>query len=275
MAGLLIFAQLFYVSYSAASEAKLIPNEAEYSAFLLNGWRAERPNVLVFKDPFCPYCIKAIPKLKQLTGYNVYVFWAPILANRSQNRVDEIFNCERFASQIVLSAVQQRQSPECIKPQPALKQFQRQLNDKIVSNYKINAVPGFYIQGKNVSLNTLLSMQNKRPMINGVNIRWEKFKLMKQANFYDAKNLVMFIPSAKAQAISQLINQYQPEYLFLDNQLIEQNEDLLPCSAEDEDCLTVKKAEYKNKSAEFKLLMGHSILSDQAAIFNMSGKQIQ
>lgn len=117
-------------------------------------------------------------------------------------------------------------------------------------------------------------MQNHRPMINGVNIRWDKFKLMKHTDFYDAKNLAMFIPSSKAQAITQLLNTYKPEYLFLDNPLIEQHEGLLPCSTDNIDCLTAKKTEYKNKSAEFKLLMGNSILSDQAVIFNLSGKQI-
>ncbi len=257
---------------SKAAGQKLIPNEAEYSAFLLNGWRAERPNVLVFKDPFCPYCLKAIPKLELLTDYNVYVFWAPILGPSSQQRVAQIFNCERLASKKVMDAVVLRKQPNC--PSSANPNL-RHLNDRMVDNYQINAVPSFYLQGKNVSLAGLLKIQNARPAINGVKINWQTFQLMRYSDYYRSKNLVIYIPQAASQDIDQLLTEYQPEYVFLDKAKPNQYKPLLKCDKSDSSCINRRLKEYNNKTQEFKLLMGKAIDEQHILIFNGMGQSIQ
>ena len=255
-----------------AAESKFIPNESEYSAFLLNGWRAQRPNLLVFKDPFCPYCIRAIPKLEQLTAYNVYLFWSPILGSSSQARVEQIFNCERIASKQVLDAVVLRQSPQCSQ---GFQANLKKLNDKVVNNYQINAVPSFFLQGKNVSLASLIKAQNTRPPINGVRINWQKFALMKYSDFYQAKNLVMYVPNAQKHNIAELLKTYQPEYVFLEDANSEQYNHLLGCNQNPESCQISRQQEYQHKTQEFKLLMGSSLSDHDILIFDETGQPSQ
>ena len=47
------------VNQVAYAEPKLSPDPKKHGAFLLNPYDANKPDLIAFKDPRCPYCIKA------------------------------------------------------------------------------------------------------------------------------------------------------------------------------------------------------------------------
>ena len=252
-----------------AISVSFIPTESEYFPFLLNGWDAKRKNVLVFKDPYCPYCIRAIPKLDKITNFNVFVFWAPILGERSVKRVDEIFKCNSPVSKKVLSSMLVRKSPDCHAP---INKKLKKLNQFVVDNYDINAVPSVFMQGKQVSLAQLIKDSTKRPTINGVKVNWKRFKLMQQNNNETAKTLVLLIPDSHQEKASVAIDFYKPEFVFLASDMIEKSPEFLKCKLDNILCLKYQSEQYKAKYQEFTLLFGSSLNADKLVLIDRNGK---
>jgi hypothetical protein len=252
-----------------AISVSFIPTESEYFPFLLNGWDAKRKNVLVFKDPYCPYCIRAIPKLDKITNFNVFVFWAPILGERSVKRVDEIFQCSSPVSKKVLSSMLVRKAPDCHAP---INTRLKKLNQFVVDNYDINAVPSVFMQGKQVSLAQLIKDSTKRPAINGVKVNWKRFKLMQQNNNESAKTLVLLIPDSHQEKAAVVIDFYKPEFVFLASDMIEKSPEFLKCKSDNILCLKYQSEQYKAKYQEFTLLFGSSLKADKLVLIDRNGK---
>lgn len=267
---LLISLLLTCIIYNtAAIAAKLIPSVKEYNSFLLYDWQPDRLNVLIFKDPFCPYCIRAIPKLKNLKNdYNVFIFWLPVFGQKSDTRIDDIFRCTRPVSPSVLKTVQNRQQPDC---QGDINLENKKLNKIVVDNYDISGVPSYYLQGKNVSLTTLLARRQYSPPINGVVVDWQRFSLMKINNSSINKSLALIIPKSHGDEVKQLVTKNQPEYLFLENDLIQEFTQLLHCEKGKPHCLKQQSQQYKKRLAEFKLLFTDSLPKDQVLLIDNNG----
>jgi glutaredoxin len=257
-----------FCNVQTASSVSFIPTESEYFPFLVNGWDAKRKSVLVFKDPFCPYCIRAIPKLEKLNNYNVFVFWAPILGENSVKRVDDIFQCSSPVSKKVFSAMLVRKSPNCDKP---INEKLKKLNQFVVDNYDINAVPSVFMQGKQVSLAQLIKESTKRPAINGVQVNWKRFKLMQQHSNEEAKILALLIPDNHQEELSVAIDFYKPEFVFLANEMIEKSPSFLKCKSNNLLCLKYQSDQYQIKYQEFTLLFGSSIKTDKLVLIDRRG----
>jgi thiol-disulfide isomerase/thioredoxin len=251
-----------------ANSVSFIPTESEYFPFLVNGWDAKRKNVLVFKDPYCPYCIKAIPKLEKLNSFNVFVFWAPILGEHSVKRVDDIFQCSTPVSKKVFSAMMVRKSPNCDKP---INEKLKKLNDFVVDNYDINAVPSVFMQGKQVSLAQLIKESNKRPKINDVQVNWNRFKLMQQYSSEEAKTLALLIPDTHEEKLSVVIEFYKPEFVFLAKGVIQKSPSFLKCKSDNLLCMKYKSEQYQIKYEEFTLLFGSSLKADELVLIDRRG----
>ncbi|MDP2560624.1 thioredoxin fold domain-containing protein [Psychrobium sp. 1_MG-2023] len=249
--------------------ANFIPTESEYYPFLVNGWDPKRKTVLVFKDPYCPYCINAISDIEKLTKFNVFVFWAPILGERSKQRVDDIFQCRSPVNKRILDAMMVRKSPNCDRP---INHKLKALNQRVVDNYNIFAVPSIFISGKQVSLAQLMKESNKRPAVNGVQVNWKRFKLMQQDANHEAKTLALLIPNNHPQVPAQVVDSYKPEFVFLANKVIEQRPRFLKCKSDNLLCLSYQLNKYKAKYQEFTLLFGTSIKPERLMVIDRNGK---
>ncbi len=147
---------LMMVSVTATANTLIIPTPEKYQDFLIHEWQPTAPNVIVFKDPNCGYCIRALKNLEQYKNYNVFMFWSPILGESSTQKVNDILKCDNPISYQVFNAVINRSALECqtaidLKKQQRL----RLLNNEIVANYNPQSVPSYYFGGQKVYLNSL------------------------------------------------------------------------------------------------------------------------
>ena len=252
----------------AHSEPRSIPDAKNYQPFLYGDYQPERLNVLIFKDPFCPYCIKAIDKLDDLNSYNVFIFWAPILGQRSVARVDEIFKCSEFASSKVLGAVKQRQSPNC---EGDMNTALLEQNLNMVENYQIYSVPEYFVQGKRTSFLALSRNSGKSPYINGVKIDWQRFALMQQQPRMNAKFLTMLVPEEKTLEIDFLLRQFKPEYVFLPPKYAASHPEFLKCVDNEAQCIEKQSKLYAKRSGEFELLFDGALKNEKVVLIDYHG----
>lgn len=252
---------------TCAAAQRFIPTEEQYFPFLLNGWDPKRQTVVIFKDPFCPHCIKAIPKLPELRNYNVYLFWAPILGQRSKQRVDDIFTCEAPASAKVLFAVRNRKQPECDN---VYANDLRDLNDKMVVNYAVNSVPSFFLQGQRLSFGQLKRMQDKRPAINGVVVNWRRYQRMQYLPRHKSKTLSLIVPLGYEKHLTQWLVKLRPEFVFLSDTSKLNQIGLGNCAVKGE-CNNKDKRDYQKRINEFKLMFNGSVELNKPIIVDNQG----
>ncbi|WP_035014576.1 thioredoxin fold domain-containing protein [Catenovulum agarivorans] len=252
-----------------AQQVMPIPDPIADQAFLLNGWRADRPNLLVFKDPFCPYCIKVIPKLDKLVGYNIYLFWAPILGSASKQRSSEFFQCQRPVSEAILAAVEQRQKPQC---NGALRSDLMAQNTQYVDAYQINSVPSFYLQGQKVALAQLLKyQQSTAASVFGVKPDWQRFTQLQQLPAWQAKNLILLIAEQDAGKTTELLKRYQPEYVIADTSVLVKNPQLLGCRQSTDECFQQKIQQYQTQQQLFMLMFADSLHLSRSSVIERNG----
>lgn len=213
---------------SVAESAMNIPDPSRDRAFLYNEWQTDRPTVVAFVDPLCPYCKKVIPKFDQVTGYNLFVYWAPVFGQRSEEAIRPFFLCEQPVGREVLNnLVASSVSPSVSTPLPCeevvgeegLSDARRATNDEMVASYPINGVPAFFLQGVQVALSQILTthMEPAR-YINGVAIDWRRYKESRIDRNSQGDNLAIIFPEHQSLDLSlQMVEQYRPEYFFSHN----------------------------------------------------------
>ena len=140
---------VFLFSTYAYSKPSSIPDKDIHQKFLVSKWQDDAPVLIVFKDPFCPYCVKAFKSLDQLEQYNVFIFWSPILGDRSVARVERFFVCQDPVGNLVIDAVIGRVPPAC---DGEINLSLKEKNDALVDYYKPEIVPSYYLGGKRVGL---------------------------------------------------------------------------------------------------------------------------
>lgn len=268
MFGLLV--GVLFGSALRASEVLPIPSVDDAESFLLNGWRADRPNLLVFKDPFCPYCLKAAPQLEHLVGYNIFVFWAPILGEKSKLRVKEYFKCQRPVSQKIIDALVARVSPNC---GDQIKQASLVKNVTYVDAYNINSVPSFYLQGQKVSLSQLLKYQQTKTAVMGIHPDWQKFSALQYLPGWQANNQVLLVAAQDHLHLDRWIKTYKPEFLIADVKQLESKVGFFNCAHNAEKkCLAQKQQNYKKQKALFYLLFDGLIPQNRSVVINTQGQ---
>lgn len=259
---------LILIASSASGASKIIPGPDEYGDFLVGDWKPDRPTVVVFKDPFCPYCIKAIGKLDSLSDYNVFLFWSPILGKASERRVDEIFHCTRPVSRKVLTAVASRAPPDCHGDR---RDELIRLNRQVVDSYHVYAVPAYFFQGRPVSVSMLAKAPPQHPVINGVVVDWDRFGIMRRNGQRQPKTLALIIRDTDEHRARQLIAANEPEYLFLGQGLAAGHPELLPCTSQGRSCDADYLHRYRSRYAEFSLLLGLPADSGGAMVLQKNG----
>jgi thiol-disulfide isomerase/thioredoxin len=210
---------------SIAEGAMNIPDPSRDRAFLYNEWKPNRPTVVAFVDPLCPYCKKVIPKFDQVTQYNLFVYWAPVFGQRSEEAIRPFFLCEQPTGRAVLNNLvvasvssSGRASLACEEDvsETGFSDERRATNDEMVASYPINGVPAFFLQGVQVSLSQIQTT-HKEPAryINGVAIDWRRYKESRIDWNRAGDSLAIITPEHQTLDLSlQLVEKYRPEYFF-------------------------------------------------------------
>jgi hypothetical protein len=210
---------------SLAEGAMNIPDPVRDKAFLYNEWQPNRPTVVAFVDPLCPYCKKVIPKFDQVTEYNLFIYWAPVFGQRSEEAIRPFFLCEQPTGRAVLNnLVVTSESPsvgtsvacKAGMVQTDISDLRRATNDEMVASYPINGVPAFFLQGVQVALSQIQTKDAEPARyINGVAIDWRRYRESMVDQNSPSNSLAIIFPEHQTLDLGlQLIEQYRPEYLF-------------------------------------------------------------
>ena len=143
---------LVFSGYGQESQ-RLLPDLNRHKDFLLDPWQSHKPVLIAFKDPRCPYCVKALRNRHHLKNYNVFLFWAPILGENSRLDVEAFFHCKSPSDPALLQGVIQGERARCTG------QYKAQLaslNAEMVASYQPSYVPQYWFGGRSVSFETLL-----------------------------------------------------------------------------------------------------------------------
>lgn len=200
-----------FASLLAAPSGRTVPDAEVHESFLLAEYDPSKPSIAVFKDPLCGFCIAAMPRLEDLDGYNVYLFWAPIFGQRSLFSIDEIFRCDSPVDKSVRDLVAARQLPRC---GAEVHSDVLAVNQQMVENYRINSVPAYYFQGVRVSVDELLLRQLEHPPVAGVAVDWNRYRSAKIRKRPESHSIALLLNAADEARLLALDERFLPQFLF-------------------------------------------------------------
>lgn len=253
-----------FFSFCVQAQALEVPDKETHKSFLLETWKPEKPSLVVFKDPSCPYCVRDLKKRAQLQNYNVFLFWSPILGERSLDHVNTFFKCPSSSDQIVLDAVIERVKPVC---DGEFKQKEFNLNKKMAENYSPNSVPQYWLGGRQVGLTSLKLSQSiidAESVISAspIKIDWSRYGVSAVNKPKTSRhNVGIVLPEntrLTEQAMSLLAkNTRYNWYLFVDR-TGDQGFSELWCTHKALVCTKKTMTKFEKNNKEFKLLTGLS-----------------
>ncbi len=178
-----------------------VPDKENYKDFLIEPWKPDEASIIAFKDPNCGYCIRALENLEQYKDYNVFMFWSPILGKSSDNKVNDIFDCDDPIGKDVFRAVINRKTIACgsTKLLKNKRAKLKTLNHDVVSRYNPQSVPAFYFGGQKVRINSLAKF--KQDITNStalVKLQWKRYEAIKvsRSDHSGLANAIIFIPNS-------------------------------------------------------------------------------
>jgi len=259
------------------SKVLKIPDPQIYKSFLLSAWNKKYPSLIVFKDPSCPYCIRDLKKRQQLSKYNVFLFWAPILGTRSVEHVNSFFKCASSSEDSVLEAVIKRDKPGC---SGLFNKTLFDLNNEMVKNYDPHSVPQYWLGGRQVSLANLDLSHNKITANSVVNkstisVSWPRYQSSAINEIIPKRhNIGIVLPEAYALSLKELRlianNSLYNWYLF-GAEFSAQIKAELGCKRHVNSCSSgVKDRTTEHNNLEFRLLTGLEKISEPQ--FSLEGK---
>jgi 23S rRNA pseudoU1915 N3-methylase RlmH len=179
------------------------PDPVGHRQFLLRPYQPAAPSVVVFKDPFCGYCIKAMANSAQLAAYNVYLFWYPIFGTSSEERVQQFFRCQNPTGPLVQKAMLARQAPAC---DGDLQQQLAQVNQQMVDAYLPDAVPAYYLSGQRTYAAELVALQQQKKPAAQVKVQWQRYRSNLVTPATSGDDVAVFLPATAAeQSVSALL----------------------------------------------------------------------
>jgi len=188
----------------------IVPDKETYSDFLMSPWKDGAPTLVAFKDPLCGYCIKALKQRARLENYNVFLFWSPILSERSKTKVNTFFNCEKPVTDEILDAVMLRENVSCNGP---VNIKLRRLNDQMMARYQPNFVPQYWFGGQRQTFAQLKLSQSSLDIIkqieslSSVKIPWQRYtELALNEKMPQGKPNIALVLPAKIQVSEELLD---------------------------------------------------------------------
>lgn len=277
-----LFAYLLFILSSVVSSAPLssleIPDSTIHKSFLLKPWMPGKPSLVVFKDPSCPYCVRDLKKRSQLNNFNVFLFWAPILGDRSVDHVNIFFKCSTSSSEKVINAVIGRVKPECEGP---FNEKLFKLNKGMVEAYNPISVPQYWFGGRQVSFTQLTQLQqkmnsNKEETKSLVKIDWARYQKSAINQILSTRNSIGIVLPEGYSLVEDLLkalssdNNYNWYVFGID--VTNQSYGNFLCPSYNMTCPDDLKKKLKHNSEEFKLLIGLSNLDKPK--FVLDGKEL-
>jgi hypothetical protein len=195
----LLFIAMLFTSFIVSASTLIIPSKDKYGDFLIDPWKPNAANVIVFKDPNCGYCIRALKRLDKYKDYNVYMFWAPILGSSSKKQVEDIFECEKPSGEEVILSVINRSNITCKKATPGVNRL-KALNREVVENYNPQSVPSYYFGGQKVWLSTLNRFKKMNDAeTKPIKLDWIRYQELKldQKGHQGLANAIVFVSNIK------------------------------------------------------------------------------
>lgn len=202
-----------FVGLDAVAQSPLpVPTLESHKEFLVGEWKSSAPTIIAFKDPFCPYCLKALEKKDELENVNLFLFWYPIFGEKSDQRVAEFFLCDSPVGANVIKAVLAHTSPNCTgKSHTELEAINKQFYEA----YSPPGVPAFYLGGRKVSFAEVKSIQPEGS--SGISLEWDRYVLNQLMNgSASGKKAALYIseklPEKKVRKIVEALktdNEYQ------------------------------------------------------------------
>ncbi|WP_412972479.1 hypothetical protein [Glaciecola sp. MF2-115] len=185
-----VFTSQAQIVSNKSLQVKPTPDPVKHAEFLLKNWDQTKPTLVAFKDPRCPYCIKAFKNMEVLDNYNVFVFWAPILGTTSQRQVDTFFKCEHPLGDKVISAVLTRKQVSC---EHESNEVLRSLNDEMVHVYDPRSVPQYWYGNEKTWISRLKLATTNQQRIqalaqrSAVKIPWNRYEEFRVEKEVDSK----------------------------------------------------------------------------------------
>jgi hypothetical protein len=247
-----------------------IPAISTHEPFLYSDWQGDRANLLVFIDPLCPYCKKAIPKFDGITDYNVFVFWSPIFGDRSERAIEPLFTCVKPSSDALLHSLLNGTRDQVLERDCAGGEYDqnlREVNNRMVDSYQINSVPSFYLQGTRTSISRVYNPNGASGQaVNGVALKWARYENSKVIDNTITNYLAVILPSRFTQNQSELVSTYRPAYIFSDENWSEicKTINVVGCSGQPQ---TVNRKSYR----ELMALLGLESQEDYAYLIANDG----
>lgn len=130
-----------------AISAQMHVDSNKFKDFLINDYSTEKEDLIVFKDPRCPYCSKAFKQLETLENYNVFIFWSPILGSTSERQVESFFKCSEPMGNEIIHAVANRQQVHC---DGEFNETLWNINSEMVQDYAPKSVPQYWLGDQKV-----------------------------------------------------------------------------------------------------------------------------
>lgn len=154
----------------------LQPDPHTHRAFLLYPYKQNKPSLVIFKDPRCPYCISGFKALEALEQFNLYLFWAPILGQDSENLVKKFFRCASPVDKRIINAVSRRDAAfDCSM---AFQSTLFELNTEMLKSYRPSTVPQYWLSGRPVNLLQLRQSPPLQRLVSQspVRVPWHRYQ---------------------------------------------------------------------------------------------------
>lgn len=181
------------------------PDIKVHRDFLLGDWNPQRPSVVMFADPFCPYCIKALKNPAAYGDVNLFLFWSPILGPASEQRVDTFFGCIHPVGKEVLQAVADRLPPFC---SGGAQHSLRQLNQQMVAEYAPQSVPAHFMNGNSWAPGRVAMPNRIEDRIDALadssplHISWQRYAPFVVGELQQKRrNMAVFLPDRAATTV--------------------------------------------------------------------------
>lgn len=257
---------VFLFSTYAYSKPSSIPDKDIHQKFLVSKWQDDAPVLIVFKDPFCPYCVKAFKSLDELKKYNVFIFWSPILGDRSVARVERFFECQNPVGNVVIDAVIGRVQPAC---DGEMNLSLRKKNYDMVGHYEPKIVPSYYLGGKRVGLSQLKRTHKKTEnKLATVVLNWDRYKRLKlQQRQSNAGQLMIVFPNTYS-SLEKLLDGVDGSFDEFQKYIVVGSQYENVCPFLEFSCSNEEESSYLSLSEEVKLLYGLEDIKEPRFILN-------
>jgi len=255
-------------SVDASSDALPVPSVDQHAKFLMEPWKPNAPVLLIFTDPFCPYCIKALKRREELKSYNVFLFWYPIFGERSDNRVSEIFQCASPVSDQVINSVIKGESPACTN---AVDKNLMLTDRKFYEAYSPQGVPAYYMGGVKVSVAELKAWHKSLAVVApSVKLDWSRYKINRvDINSSNLSKVMVILPhnyQNKDLLVSALKANAKFEWYWFEDDKGDEYKN--SCHELVGKCGAQVLNQYVNTTQEIKLLYGLEDISKVILILN-------